>query len=63
MMVHAVCRNNGTSAEVDPDMCDPAAKPRSRMAACNSKPCPARWENKTQLTIYSSFERGMGNAA
>ena len=43
MMVHAVCRNNGTSAEVDPDMCDPAAKPRSRMAACNSKPCPARW--------------------
>ena len=43
-MVHAVCRNNGTGAEVDPDMCDPAAKPRSRMAACNSKPCPARWE-------------------
>ena len=51
-MVHAVCTNNGTSAEVDPDMCAPAANPRSRMAACNSKPCPARWENKTQLTIY-----------
>lgn len=44
MMVHAVCRNNETSADVHSDMCDSAVKPRSRMAACNSKPCPARYE-------------------
>ena len=44
MMVHAVCRNNETSAEAHPDMCDPAVMPRSRMAACNNKPCPARYE-------------------
>ena len=42
MMARSVCQNNQTKATVQDDFCNLSHKPTSRMAPCNTHPCPAR---------------------
>merc|ERR1711997_182591 len=44
MMARSVCMNNKTRAVAEDEMCDIKIKAPPRVAPCNIKPCPARWE-------------------
>ncbi|XP_059081063.1 protein madd-4-like isoform X2 [Tigriopus californicus] len=56
MMAHFVCLNNQTKVQVHDDLCNKATQPPSRMAPCNNRPCPARWE----VTDWSECSKSCG---
>uniref|UniRef100_A0A0K2UCB0 ADAMTS/ADAMTS-like cysteine-rich domain-containing protein n=1 Tax=Lepeophtheirus salmonis TaxID=72036 RepID=A0A0K2UCB0_LEPSM len=44
MMARPICINAKTREHVIDDLCDSTNRPNERMAPCNQKACPARWE-------------------
>jgi len=46
-MARSICRNKQDNNTVDDGMCDQATRPSVRIAPCNTRACPARWETSS----------------